>query len=90
MPNTENEFELPCAYQYPPSLIKAASDPFTYLLKLRTGEVIRFTECEIHGKYATLIFDENDPMDELGHSFPRGLDVRVDQIVWCADAPDGS
>jgi hypothetical protein len=42
MPNTEIEFELPCAYRYPPSLVKAASDPFTYLLKLRTGEVIRF------------------------------------------------
>ncbi len=23
-------------------------------------------------------------------SFDRGIDVRIDQIVWCADAPDGS
>jgi hypothetical protein len=23
----------------------------------------------------------------LSHPFDRGLDVAIDQIVWCADAP---
>jgi hypothetical protein len=27
---------------------------------------------------------------KLPHPFPRGLDVRVSGILWCADAPNGS
>lgn len=83
--------------RYPPSLLKATEDHFDYALKLTTGEVIRFTEATIHGDYVTLHPEGGvdgrgfDP--SLGNrqfSCPRGVDVRVDQIVWCADAPEGS
>src|SRR6516162_3528052 len=43
-----------CEDRYPPSLLKAAGDPFDYALRLRTGEVIRFETAEIHGAFATL------------------------------------
>ena len=32
----------------------------------------------------------NGPVKGLRLPFPRGLDVRVADIVWCADAPEGS
>jgi len=86
-----------CARKYPRSLLKAVSDPFDYALKLRTGEIIRFTQASISGDYATLYGDSlsyERPLDNednnLPYPFPRGLDVRVSDIVWCADAPAGS
>lgn len=89
-----------CERQYPPALLKACYDPFDYALKLRTGEVIRFHEATIHGEYATLAADgtfnptrmgmENPNCERLAYPCPRGVDVRIADIVWCADAPEGS
>lgn len=79
-----------CSERYPPSLIKACSDqPFDYAMLLRTGQVIRFEGAEIHGAYATLTLD-CETQARLPFPFPRGLDVRISDIVWCADAPNGS
>lgn len=81
----------------PPSLLKAAQDPFTYALRLRTGEVLTFERATIYGEYATLWGSEPCGGGEYGFSreqlrypCPRGLDVRIADIVWCADAPLGS
>ncbi len=88
-----------CDQRYPPSLIKAASDPFDYACRLVTGEVIRFDHATIHGDYVTLecgsffdAFADNDTpkAQRLPYPCPRGVDVRVADIVWCADAPQGS
>jgi hypothetical protein len=83
-----------CQDRYPPSLLKAAGDAFDYALRLRTGEVIRFETAEIHGAFATLRgtdhWVEDHGRSRLPYPCPRGLDVRVDDIVWCADAPNGS
>lgn len=75
----------------PPSLLKATQDYFDYALKLTTGEVIRFAQAKIHGDYVTLepLFGEPFKFHRDYHC-PRGVDVRLDQIVWCADAPEGS
>jgi hypothetical protein len=91
-----------CAPLYPPSLLKASADDFDYALRLRTGEIIKFTYAEIHGDYVSLYStsrsqitsDGLEPME--GHEQPlpfpflRGIDVRLNDIVWCADAPNGS
>lgn len=76
-----------CSKRYPPSLIKACVDPLDYALKLRTGEVIRFEVAAINGggEWVTLT-----NCSGLEHECPRGVDVRISDIVWCADAPDGS
>jgi len=87
-----------CEPRYPPSLLKAVCDQFDYALKLRTGEVLRFQSAEIHGNYVTLTLirpflaagADEFPQDDLPYLCPRGIDVRVKDIVWCADAPDGS
>src|SRR5206468_2842452 len=88
-----------CRPMFPLSLLKATIDPFFYALRMSTGEVIHFVQATIHGDYVRIGGDtdgENQPLDndevnsKLPHRFYRGLDVRVQDIVWCADAPDGS
>lgn len=85
-----------CERRYPPSLLKAVSDPFDYVLRLRTGELIYFETAAILGEWVTLTLKENSRTMEpstMGKDClpcPRGLDVRVRDIVWCADAPMGS
>jgi hypothetical protein len=49
------------------------------------------SEAEIHGDYATLTDESGLGLHkDFTHSFERGIEVRVDDIVWCADAPDGN
>jgi hypothetical protein len=86
-----------CQKRYPSSLLKACIDhPFDYALKLVTGEIMCFTRASIHGEYVHLSM-ENHPiaqhpecLQHLPFVFDRGVDVRADAIVWCADAPQGS
>jgi hypothetical protein len=85
-----------CSRGLPGSLVKACQDPFDYALKLRTGEVVRFVEAEIDGAWVTLIGNGNgkpnicEGVAGLDYHCPRGVDVRISDIVWCADAPEGS
>ena len=88
-----------CRRFYPPSLLKAAQDYFEYALRLSSGEIIRFNSAEICGDYVTLYggdgsYDSRSLADCVQPSqpfiFDRGLDVRLSEIVWCADAPNGS
>lgn len=85
----------PKQYGYPPALVKACEDQFDYRLRLRTGELIRFSEAEpvspewVHLNTANL-YKVPPSMDEGRLDCPRGLDVRLDAIVWVQDAPFGS
>jgi hypothetical protein len=92
----------PCALTVPPSLLKAAFDyPFDYVLGLRSGHVLRFDGCRFHGQWVNVTLDGNfedwampggvrAPLLGTPYKFDRGVDVRLDEIVWCADAPQGS
>jgi hypothetical protein len=64
-----------CRKQYPASLIKSAWDPYEYVLKLTTGDVVHFESAEICGDYVHLFCAGS----------VRGMDVRVSEIVWCED-----
>jgi hypothetical protein len=83
-----------CRRRLPPALVKAVGDRFQYACRLRTGDIVRFTGAAICGEYATLELDTQlwpgDPARDVPYPFPRGLDVRIEDIVWCGDAPDGS
>lgn len=82
-----------CERRYPASLLKAAVDPFDYALGLRTGETVFFYELRIDGDYVHLTyydFGHAEPDHTLQFGKERGIDVRVDDIVWCCDAPYGS
>lgn len=81
-------------------------DPWDYAMRLRTGEVYRFIGAKIYGEYARLHGDLQGGSRDINNSiklvlswpswkneismFPRGLDVRISDIVWCVDAPIGS
>jgi hypothetical protein len=77
------------------ALAKACSDPFDYALKLRTGEVIRFVEARIISSgWIHLDVMPPDDCQPVGSNLPypadRGVDVRIADIVWAMDAPEGS
>lgn len=75
---------------YPPALEKACCDPFEYVARLTTGEVLHFRSADpidrdwVHLKCGWLT-DRG-----IFSMFDRGVDIRVDQIAWVADAPSGS
>lgn len=79
--------------ELPPSLLKALRDSFDYALGLKNGHVIHFSEAHLlkGERWIKLIgFNETIEMDGVSFSFPRGLDVRISEIAWVADAPNGS
>lgn len=81
--------DQPAYKSYPTVLQKACEDSFDYVLKLRTGEIFRFAFAQVINREWVLIqnFWDNNPTD---YPLPRGLEVRVADIVWIADAPMGS
>jgi len=79
--------------KYGDVMSKATYDTFDYALKLRTGEVIRFAFATRSGKkFLHLDVDgceQPKPWPD-GFNAERGIDVRLDDIVWIMDAPHGS
>lgn len=82
------------ALGYPPSLAKACvDDPWQYALKLRTGDIIEFSGANpINAEWVCLGIEPSpyEPKGNLPYPAPRGIDVRVADIVWVMDAPYGS
>lgn len=77
------------------ALAKACNDDnFDYALKLRTGEVVRFVGARVLSSgWVRVYLDEHKRWD-TANPFPfkadRGVDIRISEIVWVMDAPDGS
>ena len=82
--------------ELPPDLVKAFDDqPWDYALGLRDGRVIHFQGADLvkGGKWVHLPGpDQKYELKMIGidFSFDRGLDVRISDIMWVADAPNGS
>lgn len=82
-----------CKRRYPESLLKAVGDYFEYALQLRSGQVIYFSQATIKGEWVELCIDAWSQEANARNGMPlleRGVDVRMSDIVWCADAPNGS
>jgi len=85
---------------WPTALRKAVWDPFDYACCLRSGLVIFFESASSHkGGWVHLagIKGQSGPGVKVATSwtsdaftFERGIDVRLTDIVWVADAPYGS
>jgi hypothetical protein len=76
---------------YPPALHKACCDPFEYAIRLRTGETWEFEQADpINRDWVRIKFSPYRSKDGVAFRFDRGVDVRVSDIVWVADAPHGS
>jgi hypothetical protein len=66
---------------YPSFLVKACNDSFSYGVKLKNGEVIKFESAEpINNEWVILSGVENKEYD-----FERGMEIRVSEIVWIID-----
>lgn len=74
------------------ALNKACSDSFDYALGLRSGAVFRFTSATLlNREWIHLVHDgDRQALLGFGYTFPRGIDVRIEDIAWVADAPAGS
>ena len=91
-----------CLDCYPPALIKATCDPFDYAVKVRDIGVLEFEHASIHGEWATIyphggtfnrpFHDQRygHELQSLPYNMDRGLEIRVNDIIWIADAPNGS
>ena len=79
-----------CRKTYPPSLIKACSDSFHYILRIRgVRDDVDFTHAKIHGNWVTIYDRDNvDGVEIDGKSYARGFDIALSEIVGCSDAPD--
>jgi hypothetical protein len=72
-------------------LRKACNDSFQYALQLRDGTVFEFEEADpIDDEWVRISGISMAPNTFHKFTFARGLDVRVSEIVWVADAPHGS
>lgn len=80
---------------------KSLHDFFTYVLQLRTGIIIQYSEASLsddrqwlHLEEATILKSHLSIWSHLYESkskeFARGMDVRISDIVWAADCPEGS
>lgn len=76
------------------ALAKAATNPFDYAVGLRTGVVIRFESLTILGKdwVHLALGGHGRPTEGKRLPYPaiRGVDVRLSDIIWAMDAPEGS
>lgn len=72
-----------------PHLAKALCDPFDYAIGLKSGEVIRCSEVNMHGEWVVLN-QVNSEETSLKYPCPRGLQVHMSAVAWIADAPEGS
>lgn len=85
-----------CMDKYGEHLLKAAVDPFDYAFGLKSGAVIKITCANIDIKGDWVIFptpcieESTLYMRDMNRAFDRGLQVRLSEIVWVADAPNGS
>jgi hypothetical protein len=75
-------------------------DSFDYMLQLKNGTVIRFTEAKKHGggwthldgitEFTSLVRTGHETGTWSDRNFDRGIDVRTSEISWIAKAPHGS
>jgi len=76
--------------EVPDALLKALMDPFSYALGLKDGSVIHFHEAHIAGPGWIRLISDDDKFSFHRCRCERGLEIRLSDIRWIADAPHGS
>lgn len=71
-------------------LSKACHDPFDYAVGLSNGAVIRFTEASFDKHTPGWIHLSEIKCGTLPFPAERGVSIRIKEIVWIMDAPEGS
>jgi len=81
---------------WPQALIKATQHSFQYAAGVRELGVVRFREAEVAGVgWVRLLPEEQsgftqEELPGFSEPCPRGVQVRVADIIWVVDAPMGS
>ncbi len=80
-----------CQPLIPPSLLQACTPVGGrgYCVGLEDGTQIPFDWATVDGGWVTLGSKGGFDRGSFGHSFPAGIDIRLDVIVWCAEDLDG-
>ena len=96
----EQECDRACVEQNMPRAVeKALHDPFDYALMLKNGTLIRFQEASMvrDTDWVRLSWEDDgvfgvqkESRRPIPFPCPRGIDVRISEILWVADAPGGS
>lgn len=74
--------------KWPEALIKATTDEFNYAMSLKNGDLIQFRSAEFLNISTVKI---TIPRKNIyNFELSRGLEVKLDQIVWVSDAPTGA
>jgi len=80
-----------CTNKYPPALRKALIDSFFYAACIQGLGIVEFETVHINGDWITFIPHNREMgFENLPYPFPRSLDVPLANILWIADAPNGS
>lgn len=74
----------------PHALTKAFEDSFHYALGLRNGTIIEFEEATITADDWIKLSNPKIMGSSYKATFERHMEVRVSEIAWIADAPQGS
>ena len=90
----ENELRMVEVLVGSAALAKACFDEFDYAMKLSTGEVIDFSSAKVLNKeWVHLVIKpmkDQPKVNRIVYPAERGMDVRLADIVWVMDAPQGS
>lgn len=87
--NLSNEEYEAMRLGYPYPLAKATVDNFDYALKTKSGCMFRFSSATaVNDKWVIIEGGYGGNGYQAAH--PRGTYIRLDEIVWVADAPEGS
>ena len=79
-----------CTLKYGEHLAKALCDPFDFAIGLKSGPVLHFVGKTIDLKGEWFHLPSPDRVYGLPFPFDRGMQVRLLDIAWVADAPNGS
>lgn len=75
-----------CRVTYPPALLKSCRDNWHYAMKVRDSKgIVEFTRAVINGPWVS-VFDDDCGVAIDGLSFDRGVNIKISDIVWVADA----
>lgn len=81
-----------CEEKFGPHLGKALCDPFDYAIGLKNGHVFRLVggDVSIVGEWLIINGIEEHTVPLKSSTFPRGMQLRLSEVAWIADAPEGS
>lgn len=81
-----------CYLRVPSFVRKATDDVWPCRIGLRNGQMIEFHTCSIDGEFLHVeIDDDYGPnqqsfVTKMGLDAARGVDIRIDEIVWATEA----